>query len=74
MLKDMKVTVEYKIYIQKDVIADNDEDGGETGYDTVNQKTANEVNKIIQPIIKTIKNKLPNEYKFSQEYEYTIEE
>ena len=70
----MTVTVKYEMSICKNVIADDDKDDGENGYDTVNQRTADEVDKIVQPVIKDIKNKLPDGCTFNLECHYTIEE
>jgi len=74
MLKPMTVTVKYEIYVQKNVIADDNEDDGVNGYDTKNQEVMDDVHKRMKPILKIIKDKLPKDYKFDWDCDSEIEE
>ena len=74
MLKQMSVVVEYKVYVQKYVIAEDNEDGGERGYDTQRQRIEDEVCKLLDDEIMELKDVLPDDYYFEWECDSSIEE
>lgn len=57
MLKQMKIGIEYKIYIEKNVIAENNEANGDRGYETLTNKFNKEIEKIIQPTLNKLSKK-----------------
>ena len=57
MLKNMKIGIEYKIYVEKDVIAENNEANGDQGYETLTNEFNKEIEKIIQPTLNKLSKK-----------------
>ena len=57
MLKQMKIGIEYKIYVEKDIIAENNEANGDRGYETLTNKFNKEIEKIIQPTLNKLSKK-----------------
>ena len=74
MLKPMIVDVKYEIHVWKYVIAENNEDGGERGYDTQRQKAQDEIEDLFNKKILNLKKLLSNEYNFEWECESSIDE
>ena len=74
MLKYMDVEVKYTICVYKTVVAEDNEDDGDYGYDTQRQETENEVCALIEPAILSIKEKLPKRYGFEWECDSEITE
>ena len=73
MLKPMRVTVEYKIYVTKVVVAEDNEATSDRGYDTQRWRIEREVDKIVKPAIKKLNRSLDGRYSFNWELESTIE-
>ena len=76
MLKYMDVVVEYKVCVCKTVVAEDNEDNGEYGYDTQRQRVEDEVCELVNPIVLSIKEKFPKNknWGFEWEVDSTIEE
>ena len=74
MLTTMTVVVKYEIYVQKYVVADNNDDSSDIGYDTQRQKVDDEVSKLLDKKINKLGELLPVGYRFHWEGESSIDE
>ena len=74
MLKNMRVVVKYEIWVQKNVIAEDNESNGKYGYDTQRERIFREVSRAIEPKIDALKEVVPNGCRFDWEQESSIEE